>query len=123
MLKIYFLSTCDTCKKIIKLFHPLSGFEFQDLKTQPLTEEQLSALVSAAGSYANLVNRKAQKIKALGLQIDQLSEPQIKNWLLQEYTFLKRPVIVIDHQYFIGNQPAVIDKALAAWQQYQLQRT
>ena len=36
MQKIYHLSTCDTCKRIIKELEPSNTFVFQDIKEQHL---------------------------------------------------------------------------------------
>lgn len=46
MKKIYYLSTCDTCKKIMKEtgISAATGFELQDIKTQPVTASQLAAM-------------------------------------------------------------------------------
>lgn len=122
MLKIYFLSTCDTCTKILKMFQPLTAFELQDIKTWPITVEQLEEMRAKVGSYGELINRRAQIIKQADLNVDQLSEDQLKFWILKEYTLLKRPVIIIGEHYFFGNQTGVVEKALNAWQEYQLQR-
>ena len=39
MSKIYYLSTCDTCKRIMNQWN-LDGVQFQDIKHEPITEEQ-----------------------------------------------------------------------------------
>ena len=122
MLKIYFLSTCDTCKKILKMFQPITAFELQDIKTQPLTVGQLEKMQAKSGTYVDLVNRRAQIIKQEQLEVDRLSEVEVKYWLLKEYTLLKRPVIIIGDHYFFGNQTMELEKALSVWQDYQLQR-
>lgn len=106
----------------MQLFQPLDAFELQDVKNKPLTENQLVELERFAGSYSALINRKAQIIKSKGIQIDGQHEAQLKTWLLQEYTLLKRPVIIIEDQCFIGNAPNMVSQALQAWQSHQLQR-
>jgi arsenate reductase len=40
---VYYLSTCDTCKKIMSQMN-LEGFETIDIKNAPLTEAQLLEL-------------------------------------------------------------------------------
>ena len=42
------------------------------------------------------------------------SEAEIKKLILEEYTFLKRPVIIIGTQIFVGNSKAEIEKAAKA---------
>ena len=104
------------------MFQPITAFELQDIKTQPLTVGQLEKMQAKSGTYVDLVNRRAQIIKQAQLDVDRLSEDELKSWLLKEYTLLKRPVIIIGEHYFFGNQAMEVEKALSAWQDYQLQR-
>ena len=52
MRKVYHLSSCDTCQRIIKELQPLNSFEFQDIKKEALRHDQLSEMKEMAGSYA-----------------------------------------------------------------------
>lgn len=110
--KIYHLSTCDTCRKILKEIDAAgNGFELQDIKTQPLTPGQLDELKKMAGSYEALFSRRSQQYKALGLAGQVLTEEDYKRYTLEHYTFLKRPVAVYNNQVFIGNEKKTV-KAL-----------
>jgi arsenate reductase (glutaredoxin) len=113
-IKIYHLATCDTCQRIIKTLRPGPQAELQDIKTQRITPEQLSHLAELAGSYEALFSRRAVKYKEMGLATKQLSEADIRQLILDEYTFLKRPVVLVDQQIFIGNTPPVVSAAAAA---------
>ena len=109
MKKIYYLSTCDTCKRIIsELELKDKGFIFQDIKTEKITSAQLEEMKNLAGSYEALFSRIARKYKELGLSSKTLTEVDYKKFILEEYTFLKRPVILLNHKIFIGNSKAVI---------------
>ncbi|MDW7690799.1 ArsC/Spx/MgsR family protein [Flammeovirgaceae bacterium SG7u.111] len=103
MKKVYYLSTCQTCKKIIAAYGLDEGFEMQDVKKQIISEEQLDELYQLAGSYEALFNKGSQKYRLMGLKDKNLSETEIKELILQEYTLLKRPTVVIDGEIFIGN--------------------
>ena len=113
MKKIYYLKTCDTCKRILRLF-PLDGFVLQDIKTEFITPEQLNNMKELSGSYESLFSRRAQKYKILDLKNKNLNEEDYKQLILEEYTFLKRPVIIVDSKIFIGNSKS----NLLALQQY-----
>ena len=102
MKKIYYLKTCDTCKRIIRSF-PIEGFQFQEIKTEPITGQQLVELRDMAGSYEALFSRRAKKYKEMGLKDVQLNEEDYKQYILSDYTFLQRPVIVADGSIFIGS--------------------
>ncbi|UII29807.1 hypothetical protein LVD17_16020 [Fulvivirga ulvae] len=101
--KVYFLSTCDTCKRIIKELGIGDEFEYQDIKHEKITAAQLEDMKSLAGSYESLFSRVARKYKELNLKEMSLSEDDYKQYILDEYTFLKRPVFVIGDEIFIGN--------------------
>lgn len=108
--KIYYLSSCDTCRKIMKEINATArGFELQDIKTNPPTAEQLDELRKHTGSYESLFSKRAQLYKELGLAHRQLTEKDYRKYLLEHYTFLKRPVIIYKDRIFIGSDKTNID--------------
>lgn len=112
MKKAYYLSTCDTCKRILKeLELEKKGFVLQDIKTEKITPAQLDEMKKLAGSYESLFSRVARKYKELGLAAKTLKEDDYKKLILQEYTFLKRPVIIAGNQIFVGNFKRTIENA------------
>lgn len=109
MKKIFYLSTCSTCSRIInELNLKNEGFEFQDIKNEKITEQQLAKMAQMAGSYEALFSRVALKYKALGLNEKILNENDYKKYILEEYTFLKRPVIIIGDDIYVGNSKKTI---------------
>ncbi len=112
--KIYHLSTCNTCQRIIKdLDLENQGFEFQDIKESNISETELDKYAEAAGSYEAIFSKRAMKYRSMGLNEMQLSEADFKKYMLEEYTFLKRPFIEIDGEYFVGNSKKVVAAAKA----------
>lgn len=103
MNKIYYLASCDTCRKIIKSLPNASTLTFQDIRQDPITETALEEMYQLAGSYEALFSKKAQLYKSLGLKDKNLTEPDFKKYLLEHYTFLSRPVFIINNQIYIGN--------------------
>jgi len=114
MKKIYHLKTCSTCQRILKEVNAKGDFELQDIKIEAISEAQLEEMKKRAGSYEALFSRKAMKYRALGLHEKQLAEADYKKLILEEYTFLKRPVMLIDQAIFIGNSKKVVAEALSA---------
>lgn len=108
MKKIYYLSSCDSCRRILKQFD-FSDFEKQNIKQEAITEAQLEEMKNLAGSYEALFSRKAQKYKALGLKNTNLKEDDYKAYILSDYTFLKRPVILNNKKIFIGSDKKTIE--------------
>jgi arsenate reductase len=114
MKKLFYLSTCSTCQRIIKMLDLPSEVELRDIKQMPISEEEIEQMRERAGSYEALFSRKALKFRALGLHQQTLSEADYRNWILKEYTFLKRPVLIWGDQIFIGNQKGVVLAAVHA---------
>ena len=109
----YYLSSCDTCKRIAKEL-PLNDSIMQvDIKKSPLTATQIEALHQRVGSYEQLINKRAQLYKQRNLKDKNLQEEDFKNLLLEHYTFLKRPIVVFDDRIFIGNGAQTIADAKA----------
>lgn len=109
MKKVYFLSTCSTCQRIMNDLK-LDGFVQQDIKHEKITPEQLNEMKERAGSFEALFSRRAMKYKSMGLANKNLGEKDYQQLILDEYTFLKRPVFVVDDEIFIGNAAATIEK-------------
>ena len=109
MKKIYYLSTCSTCTRIIKELNLDDSFEFQDIKTNKITTEQIEEMEKLSGSYDSLFSKRAMKYKSMGLKEKTLSEENIKSLIIEEYTFLKRPVVLLNNKIFIGNSKKVVE--------------
>ena len=103
MNKIYYLASCDTCRKIIKSLPNSNQLTFIDIRQNPLSESDLDEMYQLAGSYEALFSKKAQLYKSLGLKDKNLTEADFKKYLLEHYTFLSRPVFIIDGKIYIGN--------------------
>lgn len=102
MKKIYYLKTCDTCKRILKSIDT-STYLLQDIKTEPISVKQLEELHALTKSYEVLFSRRAKKYKQMDLKNQELSEKDYRQLILDEYTFLKRPVILNENEVLAGN--------------------
>ena len=105
MKKIYHLGNCTTCQAIIKETGiDKKGFDMQEIKTEKITASQLDEMKEMAGSYEALFSRRAIKYKEMGLKDKVLTEKDYRKLILDEYTFLKRPVVIISNKIFIGSE-------------------
>ena len=111
MQKVYHLSTCDTCKRILRTLDLPDSFVKQDIKTEEITVKQLEALRELSGSYEALFSKRAKLYKERNLKDEKLAERDYKNLILEHYTFLQRPVIVNNGEIFIGNSRKTVEAA------------
>ena len=101
--KIYYLSTCSTCIRIMNELGINDKFYKQDIKLNNIAEADLDEFAKQLGSYEALFSRRAMKYKSMGLKDKKLAEEDYKKLMLEEYTFLKRPFILINGEAFVGN--------------------
>ena len=113
MKKVYYLKTCSTCVRILKDLNLSSEFILQDIKAEEITVKQLEAMKALAGSYEALFSKRAKLYKEMDLKNQNLTERDYKQYILEHYTFLSRPVIIIDDAIFIGNSKKVVEAAKA----------
>lgn len=110
MKKVYYLSSCTTCKKIIQNLGLAGSFELQDIKTNKITDEELEFLIKLTGSADKLFSKRSRKYAQLNKKLEEMDDNEIREHILNEYTFLKRPVVVVDREVFIGSSKAEVEK-------------
>lgn len=91
-----------------------SGFEFQDIKQDPITVKQVEAMHKLSGSYEALFSKRAKLYKEMDLKNANLSEADFKQYIIEHYTFLSRPVVIFNDQIFIGNSKKTIENLKTA---------
>ena len=114
MKKIYHLGSCSTCQRILKELEPLDGVQLQEIKSEPITAAQVDEMKALSGSYESLFSKRAMLFRQKGLHEKELSEKDYRELILEHYTFLKRPVILVDGQIFVGNSKKTVQAAKEA---------
>jgi arsenate reductase len=110
MKKMYHLGNCTTCQAIIKETGvDKAGITMQDIKLEKITPAQLEEMKKMAGSYEALFSRRAIQYRELGLKDKKLGEKDYRQYILDEYTFLKRPVTILNDKIFIGNDKKTVE--------------
>ncbi len=104
--KAFILNNCGTCQRIIKEVGWDS--EIQNIKEKNIDAKTLDKAAKALGGYEAIFSKRAMKYRSMGLNEMNLSEKDYRKYILEEYTFLKRPVFVIGDQYFAGNTKKVV---------------
>ncbi|WP_034060792.1 arsenate reductase family protein [Lacinutrix jangbogonensis] len=103
MNKVYYLKSCSTCIRILKELELPKNVVLQNIKTEAITEIQIDEMKRLAASYEGLFSKRATLYKQRDLKNKSLTETDYKNLILEHYTFLSRPVFIIDHKIYIGN--------------------
>lgn len=116
MKKIYHLSSCNTCQKIIQAINPGPEVILQNIKEENIDAKTLDWLKEKVGSYEALFSKRAMKYRSMGLNEMDLSEADYRKYMLEEYTFLKRPFIINEDAVFVGNAKKTVEAAKESFQ-------
>ena len=114
MKTFFYLASCGTCQRIMKELELGDDVALREIKSQPISEEEVDAMKALAGSYETLFSKRAMKYRAMGLHEQDLTEADYRRLIIEEYTFLKRPVLLMEDQVFVGNTKQVVTEAYAA---------
>ncbi len=106
---IFYLETCSTCQRIMKEIGVDESWTKHEIKSKGILSEEVDLMKEMAGSYEALFSRRAMKYRGWNLHEKQLTEQDYRNYIIKEYTFLKRPVVIIDDKIFVGNAKKVVE--------------
>lgn len=110
MKKFYYLESCTTCKRIMKELNFGDEVELREIKSRPITAEEAESLAEKVGTYEDIFSKRAMKYRSMGLHEKELGESEYRRYLLEEYTFLKRPVLETDKEAAAGNSKKAVEK-------------
>ena len=102
----FYLKTCDTCRRILKESSLPEEVVLREIKSNPITPEELEEIKKHFSSYEELFNKRAVKFRSI--DSSSFEDTDYKKLLLSDYTFLKRPVLLFDDKAFSGNSKAVV---------------
>jgi arsenate reductase len=86
----------------MKEFSAINEFELIDIKANNIDAKTLDFLKQKVGSYEALFSKRAIKYKSLSLKDKSLKDEDFRELILDEYTFLKRPVLIDGGKVFVG---------------------
>ena len=109
---IYYLATCSTCQRIMKELGVDDSWVHREIKSKGILKKEVDYMKKLAGSYEKLFSRRAMKYRQLGLHEKTLTEDDYRDLITKEYTFLSRPVVILDDEIFVGNGKKAVAAAL-----------
>lgn len=96
--KFYWLPNCSTCIKAKNFIerHGIRDYDLRDIKENPLSRDEIENLAKLLGGANELFSRRAVKYREMKLNERKLSDEEMLDLMTEEYTFLKRPILVIN---------------------------
>ena len=104
----FYLKTCDTCRRILKELDLPDEVVLREIKSAPITTEELEQLKVHFSSYEELFNKRAVKFRSMDASA--LQDSDYQKLILSDYTFLKRPVLLIGDNAFAGNSKNIVEQ-------------
>ena len=90
----------------------LDSWEQVDIKKNNISAKDLDIIAEKSGGYEAVFSKRSRKYRAQNLHEQTLQEQDYRRLILEEYTFLKRPVWITDDQVFVGNSKKVVTDLL-----------
>ena len=104
-----YLSTCNTCMRILKELNLPEGTKLQDVKHEPISKAQINALYNVTQSYEQLINKRSRVLQALNKAGKTIDEMGFKLLLETEYSCLKRPILHWGNNFYLGNAKKTVE--------------
>ncbi len=100
----YWSPDCSTCQKAKRFLerHSVAISRVRDIKEEPLSRSEVEDISEMLGGAENLFSRRAVKYREMKLAERELSAGEMLDLMAEEYTFLKRPILVIDGKATAG---------------------
>lgn len=85
----------------------------RDYFKEPFAEEEIREM-AALSSIDQIFARRSPSLKQMGLAGQDLSEDEIVGLMLKEPKLVRRPLIRVGNQVFVGGGGSVLDSVVAA---------
>ena len=100
---LYGISTCDTCKKVIKTLQAAGhDVTFRDVRANPLSTPEIAAIVHEFGD--RVINKQSTTYRAFN---DFLRMSEAEDQIAAQPAVMKRPVIHAGGKWYLGWDDAV----------------
>lgn len=113
--EVYGLPHCTTCQRALQYLRDrgVSISRFRDLKAEPLQRSEVEELARRIGGSEKLFSRRAMKYRQMGLHERHLTDDDLLRLMVEEYTFVMRPVIVHGDRAIAGFSTKRLDELLS----------
>lgn len=102
--EFYWLPNCSTCQKA-KSFVESNSVVFdklRDIKGEKLSRREIELLAEKCGGVSQIFSKRAVKYRELKLNERELSNEEMIGFMTEEYTFIKRPVLIVGEKGAAG---------------------
>jgi regulatory protein spx len=104
MIKIYTAPSCLSCRKVKKYFkdHNIKFVEKNILQT-PLTRDDIyRMLIQSENGFDDIISMRSKVFKEKNINLDDMNLNQLIDFIIENPSILKRPIILSDLDLQVG---------------------
>lgn len=111
MIKIYTTPTCSSCRKAKKWLDERNvKYKEINLLTTKLTVEDINLILkNTENGFEDIISPRSKIMKEGNIDIDEMSVNELKQFIIDNPTILRRPIIVDETRLQIGYNEEDID--------------
>ena len=100
MIKIYTAPSCLGCRKVKKYFkeHNIQYVEKSIINTRLSREDIYKMLMKSENGFDDIISTRSKVFKEKNADIDQMNLSQLVDFIIENPTVLKRPIIIGDYE-------------------------
>ena len=104
MIKIYTAPSCLSCRKVKKYFkeNNIPYVEKNILQTPLLREDIYKMLIQSEGGFEDIISMRSKVFKEKNVNLDDMNLNSLIDFIIENPTILKRPIILSDMDLQVG---------------------
>jgi regulatory protein spx len=104
MIKLYISPSCSSCRKVKKYFdHFNIKYEEKNIINTPISKDEiLKMLMKSENGFEDIISTRSKIFKEKNFDIDNMKLNQLVDFIIENPTVLKRPIIVTDYELQVG---------------------
>lgn len=111
MIKIYYSPSCSSCRKVKNWFNEQKiPYESKDIFSHKLTKKDLLEIISKCENGTDdIISPRSKIVLENHINFDEMKISELINFILDNPSILKRPIIVDDRRVQVGYNPEEIE--------------
>lgn len=104
MIKLYVSPSCSSCRKVKKYFdHFNIKYIEKNIINTPITKDEIfKMLVRSENGFEDIISTRSKIFKEKDFDIENMKLNELVEFIIENPTVLKRPIIVTDFELQVG---------------------
>lgn len=104
MIKLYTSPSCSSCRKVKKYFKQYNiDYIEKNILTNPLSKDDIfKMLINSENGFEDIISTRSNIFKEKGKEIEKMKIHDLINFIIENPSVLKRPIIVTDYEIQVG---------------------